>query len=115
YNVASETETYQVGDQQLTPVANRGAPQPRTEEKTFHTRIEGAFNKIVRHGNSPTDYWWEVTDKDGTRSFYGGDPETGPVPAAQLADDHGNIFRWALRETRDLHGNAVHYEYQTVT
>jgi RHS repeat-associated protein len=114
YNVASETETYQVGDQQLTPLANRGTPQARTAEKTFHTRIEGAFNTIVRHGNAPTNYWWEVTDKDGTRSFYGGDPETGPVAAAQLADDHGNIFRWALRESRDLNGNAVHYEYQTV-
>ena len=37
------------------------------------------------------------------------------MAAARLADDAGNVFRWALRETRDLHGNAVHYDYQTVT
>jgi RHS repeat-associated protein len=115
YNAASETETYQVGDQQLTPVANRGAPQPRTEEKTFHPRIEGAFNTIVRHGTNPTNYWWEVTDKDGIRSFYGGDPAAGPSAVARLADDHGNVYRWALRETIDLHGNTVVYDYQTVT
>jgi RHS repeat-associated protein len=115
YDAANETETYSVGDQQLTPLANRGTPQPRSAEKTFHSRVEGGFNTIVRHGSAPTNYWWEVTDKDGTRSFYGGDPESGPVTAAQLADDHGNTFRWALRETRDLHGNAVHYDYQTVS
>ena len=40
---------------------------------------------------------------------------TGAVAAARLADDHGNVFRWALRESRDLHGNAVHYDYQTVS
>lgn len=115
YDPAHETETYVVGDQQLTPLANRGTPVARAAEKTFHPRIEGSFNTIVRHGSAPTNYWWEVTDKDGTRSFYGGDPENGPVPAAQLADDHGNVFRWALRESRDLNGNAVHYDYQTVT
>lgn len=115
YDPANETETYLVGDQQLTPLANRGTPQARTAEKAFHPRIEGSFDTIVRHGSAPTNYWWEVTDKDGTRSFYGGDPENGPVTAAQLADDHGNVFRWALRESRDLNGNAVHYDYQTVT
>ncbi|MFL6161611.1 MAG: SpvB/TcaC N-terminal domain-containing protein [Jatrophihabitantaceae bacterium] len=115
YDPAHETETYLVGDNQLTPVANRGTPQPRTDEKTFHSRIEGAFNTIVRHGSAPTNYWWEITDKDGTRSFYGGDPESGPVAAAQLADDHGNVYRWALRETRDLNGNAAHYDEQAVT
>ncbi|HEX8095833.1 SpvB/TcaC N-terminal domain-containing protein, partial [Jatrophihabitans sp.] len=115
YDAATETETYTVGGGQLTPVANRGTPQPRSAEKTFHSRVEGGFDTIVRHGSAPGNYWWEVTGKDGTRSFYGGDPESGPVAAARLADDAGNVFRWALREIRDLHGNAVHYDYQTVT
>ena len=114
YDAATETETYTVGGAQLTPVANRGPAIPRTAEKVFQARIERAFNKIVRHGSAPANYWWEVTDKAGSRSFYGGDPESGPVAAARLADDAGNIFRWALRETRDLHGNAVRYDYQTV-
>jgi RHS repeat-associated protein len=115
YDAANETETYVVGGGQLTPVANRGPAQPRTAEKVFHARVEGGFDKIVRHGDAPATYWWEVTDSDGVRSFYGGDPENGPVAGARLADDKGNVFRWALRETRDLHGNAVHYDYQTVS
>ncbi|HST83571.1 MAG TPA: SpvB/TcaC N-terminal domain-containing protein, partial [Kineosporiaceae bacterium] len=115
YDAANETETYTVGQGQLTPVANRGPAVARTSEKVFHARVEGGFDTIVRHGSVPTNYWWEVTDKDGDRSFYGGDPESGPVAAARLADNAGNIFRWALREARDLHGNAVHYDYQTVS
>jgi RHS repeat-associated protein len=115
YETANETETYVVGQGQLTPVANRGPAVPRTAEKIFQARVEGEFNKIVRHGSAPSNYWWEVTDSDGVRSFFGGDPESGPVAAARLADDAGNVFWWALRETRDLHGNAVRYDYQTVS
>ena len=33
----------------------------------FHSRVEGQFRRIVRHGDSPRNYWWEVTDKSGTR------------------------------------------------
>ncbi|HEX8081624.1 MAG TPA: SpvB/TcaC N-terminal domain-containing protein [Jatrophihabitans sp.] len=115
YDAANETETYLVGQGQLTPVANRGPAVPRTAEKVFQSRVEGAFDTIVRHGSTPANYWWEVTDKSGARSFFGGDPVSGPMAAARLADDAGNIYRWALRETRDLHGNAVRYDYQTVS
>ncbi|HET6212208.1 MAG TPA: SpvB/TcaC N-terminal domain-containing protein, partial [Micromonosporaceae bacterium] len=114
YSATQETETYTVISEQLTPVANRGALQPRTAEKVFHTRVEGGFATIVRHGSSPQNYWWEVTEKNGTRSFYGGDPATGQVAGAVLADDNGNVFRWALREKRDLNGNAIRYSYDQV-
>jgi RHS repeat-associated protein len=115
YDAALETETYTLDGGQLTPVAHRGIPRARTPEKVFHTRVEGGFQQIVRHGNGPAGYWWEVTGKDGARSFFGGDPEGGPAADARLTDAHGNVFKWALRETRDLHGNAVRYGYQTVS
>jgi RHS repeat-associated protein len=115
YDAATETETYSFNSGELTPVAHRGPPQARTAEKTFHTRVEGPFQRIVRHGNSPATYWWEVTEKDGSRSFFGGDPQSGPAPDARLADGAGHVFRWALRETRDLHGNTVRFSYQTVS
>jgi RHS repeat-associated protein len=102
YDGGLETETYLLGDQ-LTPVANRGAPQARSAEKVFHPRVEGAFAQIIRHGDAPTNYTWEVVDKSGTHSFYGGAPE------ATLADDAGNVFSWALREVRDAHGNVMRY------
>jgi RHS repeat-associated protein len=116
YDAALETETYLLNGEQLTPVAHRAAFQARSAEKVFHTRVEGQFAKIIRHGNQPSAYWWEVVAKDGTRFFYGGSPEgNGPAADATLTDDGGNIFRWALQETRDLNGNSVVYSYARVT
>jgi RHS repeat-associated protein len=116
YSALRETETYSLNGMELTPVAHRGPLAVRTSERVFHTRVEGAFQRIIRHGVDPSDYWWEITDKAGTRSFYGGGPGiSSPTPDATLGDAKGNIFEWALRETRDLHGNAVRYGYDTVT
>ncbi|HEY0734504.1 MAG TPA: SpvB/TcaC N-terminal domain-containing protein, partial [Herpetosiphonaceae bacterium] len=116
YDAALETETYLLNGEQLTPVAHRAAFQPRSAEKIFHTRVEGDFAKIIRHGNTPSAYWWEVVAKDGTRFFYGGTPESNaPTAGATLTDDSGNIFRWALQETRELHGNSIVYAYARVT
>lgn len=115
YDGASETETYLLNGEQLTPLAHRGAPVPRTSEKVFHTRTEGAFARIVRHGTGPTSYTWEVTDKDGTRWLYGA-PAGGAGPAADatLADGSGNVFLWALREVRDANGNVMRYHHVLV-
>ena len=115
YSAAQETETYQLGPQQLTPVAHRGTLQARSAEKVFHTRRESDFATIRRHGASPSAYWWEVIEKNGNRWFYGGTPETGQLSNAVLADGSGNVFRWALREVRDLNGNAMRYSYDTVS
>ena len=114
YDAGLETESYTFSGEELTPVAHRGPPQPRSSEKLFHTRVESGFRRIVRHGGSPSTYWWEVTEKDGTRSFYGGDPEHGAAADARLTDGAGHVFRWALRETRDLTGNTIRYSYQPV-
>ncbi len=114
YNSAFETETYLISGMQLTPVAHRNALQNRTSEKRFYPRIEGGFRKIIRHGNSPKNYWWEVTDKDGTRHFYGGKPGQGALEGATLKDAFGNIGHWALTETRDLNNNFIAYNYDKV-
>ncbi|HEX5745450.1 MAG TPA: SpvB/TcaC N-terminal domain-containing protein [Archangium sp.] len=116
YDASLETETYLFDGAQLSPTAHRSLPSPRsTGDKVFHPRIEGSFQRIVRHGTGPSRYWWEVTDRKGTRYFYGGTPETGRVSSACLTDDEGNVFRWALREIRDTHGNRVRFDYDTVT
>jgi RHS repeat-associated protein len=115
YDAADETETYTFNGTQLTPVAHRGALQPRTAEKIFHARVEEFFQKIIRHGTTPANYWWEVVDKDGARSFFGGDPQTnGPAADATLVDGGGNIFAWGLREIRDANGNGITYRYVRV-
>jgi len=108
YEAARETESYLLGGEQLTPLANRGPPPARAAEKVFHTRVEGGFSRIVRHGDNPGNYTWEVTDKAGTHWLYGTRPD------ATLADDGGNVFRWALSEVRDAHGNTMRYHYVRV-
>jgi RHS repeat-associated protein len=106
--ISLDTRWGLLNGEQLTPVAHRGELQARAAEKVFHTRVEGRFERIIRHGDSPANYWWEVTDKKGTRMTFGGEPE------AVLTDAGGNVATWALRETRDSNGNFARYRYTRV-
>jgi RHS repeat-associated protein len=125
YDCDVETETYALDGEQLTPIAHRGPEKKRTDEtivvggetvKIFHARVESGFRQIIRHGASTKGYWWEVIDKAGTRSFFGGTPESGgPIAEATLTSNAGDVFKWALVEMRDLHGNAMRYDYDRVT
>jgi RHS repeat-associated protein len=127
YHETLETETYLLDGAQLSPTAHREQPRPRAQGTTqiggetvkiFRPRIEGSFQRIVRHGNSPQNYWWEVTDTKGVRYFYGGTPESGMEDSSCLSDNDpnsGHIYRWALREVRDTHGNRVRYDYTEKT
>nr|WP_264085164.1 SpvB/TcaC N-terminal domain-containing protein [Kibdelosporangium phytohabitans] len=108
YDPGLETESYLLNGEQLTPVAHRGELQKRTAEKVFHARVEGRFDRIVRHGDKPVNYWWEVTDKQGTRTIYGGADNT------TLADSAGNVAVWAMREVRDTTDNVMRYRYARV-
>ncbi|MCD4698256.1 MAG: hypothetical protein K8S16_18680 [Bacteroidales bacterium] len=112
YLPEKESETYLYEGSQLTPVAHRGEYIDRSNEKRFYSRIEGSFSRIIRHGDRPDEYWWEVTSRDGIRNFYGGLPETGIITGAVSMDENENIGYWALVETRDLHGNFVSYKYE---
>jgi RHS repeat-associated protein len=124
YDCDLETETYGLDGEQLTPIAHRGPEKKRTDETTvlggetvkiFHARVEGGFRQIIRHGASTKTYWWEVIDKAGTRSFFGGTPESGgPIAQATLTSNAGDVFEWALVEVRDLHNNAIRYEHERV-
>jgi RHS repeat-associated protein len=120
FDPAKETETYTLNGDQLSPVAHRGELQTRyADGKQFFPRIEGAFQKIIRRGSSPSTYWWEVTDKNGTRYFYGGSSATGAVDKAYVlrdneTEDAGNVAYWALSEIRDLNGNTVKFYYSKV-
>ncbi|WP_242427153.1 MULTISPECIES: SpvB/TcaC N-terminal domain-containing protein [unclassified Streptomyces] len=109
YDAGLETETYLLNGAQLTPVTHRSKLQARTAEKVFHSRVEGRFDRIVRHGDSPTNYWWEVTDKQGVRTLFGGTADT------TLADGAGRLATWAAREVRDGNDNVLRYRYAKVT
>ena len=114
YASALETETYTVGGMQLAPVAHKGPLVERTAEKQFTMRVEGSFNKIIRHGDNPANYWWEVTDKSGTVYSYGGTTASGIIDSSVLKDAEGNIAYWALAEIRDLNDNFVKYHCSKV-
>src|SRR5262249_12903138 len=108
-----ETETYMLSGEQLTPVAHRGELVDRTSDKVFHARVGGQFRRIIRRGSNPSNYSWEVTDKNGVKYLYGAaDPAT---PSETLTDERGNMFLWALREIRDPNGNFVRYRYAKVS
>nr|WP_321232910.1 SpvB/TcaC N-terminal domain-containing protein [uncultured Psychroserpens sp.] len=115
YNPTEESETYSMNNEQLFPVAHRTSLEPRTQEKQFYPRVEGKFDRIIRHGNSPGNYWWEVTDKSGVTYSYGGTTSLSIVESSILRDDSGNIAHWTLVEVRDLYNNFVKYHCTKVS
>ena len=127
YDGAKETEIYLLDGGQLVAEDSGGVllPMPhRTNRQTprmhgdvrFHARTGDAHDSIVRHGDGPRDYWWEVVDRTGTTHYYGHYPDSSrsALPCT-LRDDRGNIARWPLCESRDLHGNTVRYYYDHAT
>lgn len=115
YDATIETESYLYAGQALFPLAHRGEERTRAAEQNFYPRIESAFERIIRHGDQPANYWWEVTDKDGTRFFYGGEPATGLNTTAILTSAGGAIAHWALTQVIDVNGNTVYYHYVKVS
>ena len=113
YNKNTESETYLYKGEQLTPMAHWES-EPRTSEKVFQPRVIQGFEKIVRHGNHPSNYWWEVTMTNGIQYFYGGTPNQGLIQEAVLSSGSGNIASWSLVEVRDPDDNFIRYEYRKV-
>ena len=84
-------------------------PRVTSGQLQFYPRVEGAFRRIVRHGTTTADYYWVVTDKNGTKYFY------GDSDASRLKDSHGNIARWCLSRVIDTYGNEMYYTYSPRT
>lgn len=120
-----ESETYTLDGDQLSPTAVRSTLLDRVSDRSDWTRrVETSFERIIRHGSAPGNYWWEVTDQNGTTRLYGArshyDAASGGYvatrdPSSILADDAGHEFRWALSQVRDISGNTVDYTYTTAT
>jgi RHS repeat-associated protein len=127
YDLNKESETYLLNGEQLLrmddstynsihALTHRAAWENRdTSGYTyFCTRTEGSFNRIIRHGTTPKNYWWEVIDKKGLKYFYGknfGNDNNNIYFYSVLNDFEGNIGKWNLTEIRDLNGNYVRYTY----
>lgn len=115
YSMAGEMLTMQVGSDFTNP--HRTSNITRTSDRVFYPRKEdGSYLNIKRHGSNPTNYWWEVIDKMGNKSFYGGYTNVGVIENAIIRtklEDGNNIAHWALYRTEDTNGNYVQYTYET--
>ena len=111
FDADKESESYLLMGSKLNDRTYRTTDAPaRTKDKRFYPLVEGGFAKIIRKGDNPQNYTWEVTSKDGSVSYFGG--VDGMVDeGAVLKDGNGNILRWALCKTQDTHGNFVSYKY----
>ena len=81
----------------------------RVNNASFAPKVEGSFSKIERIGNSPTSYYWIVTDKSGTKYYY------GQSANSRFASSQGNIAKWMLTKVEDKNGNFMTYNYITKT
>ena len=121
YDMAGETETYLLSGSMLSTmddkgqmgVAHRGDKMPRKADRQFYTRQGGDFSRIIRKGSSPSEYYWEVTDKQGVKYTYGGE---GAVLKGTFTDVSGNtrevISEWKLRRVEETHGDFMEYVYE---
>ena len=82
--------------------------------KQFTFRKGGSFTTVERLGTNPTNYYWKVTNTDGTVSWYGG-TETGIVESAVLRNASSQIGHWALVRTIDVYGNTINYNYEILS
>ena len=90
------------------PVYHRAYDNRDLSGKTqFYPRVEGSFRRIERFNTTTKDYYWVVTDKDGTQHYY------GQTRQARLTDKDGNIAKWMLEKSVDTYGNTVTYAYTT--
>ncbi|WP_415582022.1 SpvB/TcaC N-terminal domain-containing protein [Flavobacterium longum] len=117
----NETETYLLDGQMLAAIhkgeaklAHINLNMPRTEVSEFRFRKESSFKHIKREGNSPSNYHWVVTDKSGTKYFYGGNGQVDP-DAVLKNEGNNNIAEWKITRVEDVHGNIVDYKYLKTT
>ena len=106
-----ESESYLFMGQQLNDRLHRRTDSlTRQSNKTFFPTTESDFSRIIRKGDSPENYYWEVTAKDGTVYSYGGcDGQVNDE--SSLTDDNGNRIKWALHRITDVHGNFAAFHY----
>lgn len=109
----TESEIYLLDGEQMGPVFHRAAEYPREAERTFFLRQTTDFQKIIRHGDAPDNYWWEVIEKDGLKKYYGGFPTLGESPEHIMKGNDG-ITHWMLAKIEDSNGNNMMYNYQII-
>ena len=131
YDLNEETEQYLVnGAPILLRESNGKAKDLPYQNNSFLPREEGAVrfyardtknqDRIIRYGNSPTNYYWAVTDRYGITTYYGRsfdptDPDDNSIDEESVVRTGGpnsNIAYWAATATVDVYGNYILYNNQ---
>ena len=77
----------------------------------YRNRVETAFDRIVRKGTRPDNYYFTVTDKNGTQNIYGTADAVLQSYRSFQNNGYNGIFKWFLKQTIDMNGNTVTYTY----
>ena len=121
-----QSEVYVLDGESLHEEGGKKANRPEVSGSTvsYPTRSSGArqffpkqqssYRKVVRYGTATNNYYWVVTEADGTSNYYGCMDPTALNSNGVLTTAHGDITRWYLKKTEDRFGNNIVYTYETV-
>lgn len=130
YDATRETESYVFGGQELVAFAKNDAKAERPylaprmslqdraaflkpdQTTEFRLRRDETYERFVRHGSGPGNYWWQVIRKDGVHEFYGYDPKSGSITNEAVRQTAGGAtFQWARTRLIDLDGHTAEYSW----
>lgn len=94
-----ETEIYTWAGQELVMVSGDQT------KAVFKPRVEGGFATIVRLAADDHQYKWEVREKNGRTTTFGGDI------TAVNGKDTAHDFQWMQSRVEDANGNWMRYAY----
>ena len=110
-------DTYRLNGEEL---ILQSTPESGTLQ-VYRQRREGRFARIHRrYDPSAGEDWWEITDKEGTKRYYGdfgrgiGGAWLGPGrgEAVGFGNVSQGVYRWHLSRIEDTDGNVVDYRYE---
>ena len=115
FNKQYESESYLLNGQQFTEKAHYHSyrkKQERQNHKQFYLRVDSQYLTIVRKGNSPTDYTWQVISKDGIKKTFTGFDGIADEISIHSTPTKNNQIVWVLTEVEDRNGNTCNYSYK---
>jgi RHS repeat-associated protein len=96
-----------IGDSYVLKMNGAGIDLVRVGEE-YRAKVESGFLRIrASKDGSGRPIFWEVTDKTGTRYFYGQTSNTRQDDPA----DPNKVFKWCLERVEDANGNYMSVSY----
>ena len=124
YSDELETEAYLLNGEQLLlqieesayPLLHQSGEQGFAKRQygkvMYKVRDKRNQERIVRYGDRMDSIWWCVTDRSGTKYYYGFDPLNNQMAeSAIIRTDDDRIGNWYLTYVVDVNGNYIRYTY----